>query len=210
MEQSRATPPPGDAVRYAPPRPDGTAALEDGWRLVRFEPSSGNAVVEKDGTRANVVRDEFERLNFPENAVVVTAIDALAEPTRSDALAAYARNELTRVRTLLLKDCIELDPAFSGIQTPSDLRTKLTERNEEIVNRLQIFKKKTEETERRYNLVARTAKNDDERDGALMEVETAKNQLDTETHKQSILTVCESRLAALEALEHELARTVSN
>jgi hypothetical protein len=207
MKQSRATQEPGDAVRYAPQRPDGTATLEDGWHLVRFEPSSGNAVIEKEGTRANVVRDEFERLNFPGNADVVAAIGALAEPIRGEAITAYASADLARVRTHLLRDCAELDPSFAGIQTTSDLRATLHERNGEIISRLQVFKKKKDDTERRYNIVTRTTTSDDERDGALMALESASNQLDTETHRHSILTACSSRLRALEALENELART---
>jgi|GEM_PF-2548452 hypothetical protein len=107
---------------------DGAKELEDGWTLVRLEADSGNVVCERNGTRVNCGRREFELLNFPGSNDIWAAI---SDPRNDDDLQKAKRSwvefDLRGVVAALIRHASRLDPAFGGIQTIADMDEKVRE-----------------------------------------------------------------------------------
>jgi hypothetical protein len=196
---------PGDRVRYVPA---GGTEIEDDWQLVRFEPETGNAVLERAGARVSVGRDNFLRYNFPGSDDVYFALRRIAprDEAAATALGSWANNDLAAVRRSL-KDLIARSaPAFAGIQTVSDLAKKLVEREETVDRALAILKLDIARAEREYaRFSGRTALENDEKDNLLLRLRNFEDQYATKLfEKTNLIPAWQEMFRALSALEEKL------
>ena len=105
--------------------PLGAKELECGWSLVRIEPESGNAICARAERRLVCPRREFELLNFPGSDEAWSVI--INDPDRElkKAGQAWAALDLRGAISSLIRYASRLDPAFNGVQIPSDLTEKI-------------------------------------------------------------------------------------
>lgn len=103
------------------------------WTIVRFEPNSGNAVLEKDGKRIISLPDEFSTLNFSGSDQLWSLLENAEDELLEQAKAHWTKLDLARTYSALIQYARTLDPAFSGTQTLGDLEAKI----EEIENKNQ-------------------------------------------------------------------------
>jgi len=178
-------------------------APEEGWTLVRFEPASGNAVLEREGVRINVPRAEFDRLNFPGSDAVLSALRSEED---TDGIAAFASGDLGAVRSALLTAARAADHAFRGIQTTGDLMAAIETRAHGITRSIEILKLDVGRAEREYNrFVARTALEYDKKDSLLTRSRNLEDQLAAREHEENdLLPRWRALLEALVALDARL------
>lgn len=191
---------PGDFI-LALRSTDQGQVIEADWRLVRFEPSSGNAVIEKGSAHAILPKELLERFNFPESPEVLAAINALPEAKQATAMAAFVRGDFLTVKNTLFNEFIELDPAFAGVVTINDLRDKFLLRQEELNQRVAIMEKKFEDVKMAYDNAVRSGHQLDEMDNRLMMMENIQNQLETEQFRAAKIPEWITLLKSIEALD---------
>ncbi len=196
---------PGDRVRYLPP--DGTE-IENNWKLIRYEPDSGNAILERNATRVNVPRENFLLLNFPGSDDLYLCLQSsiARDPMATSAINAWKNNDLKTVKRNLTDIISRNAPAFLGIQTASDLSQKLVEREEAIDNSMRILKLDIGRAEQEYNrFEAKTNFERDKKDNLLMRLRNFQDQYATKLfEKNNLVPIWQELFRALSAIEFKL------
>jgi hypothetical protein len=175
-------------------------ALEADWNVIRREPT-GAIVVEKDGTRKNILPVEFEKVNFPGSDAVVRTLSFLhADPAT---ITVFAAGDYATVRAYLVRRVRDTDPAFSGSDTATDLMGRLTLRISTVERSAEMLGRDLERANHEYNgFVVRLASENDRKDSLLARVRGLEDQLSTRKHELSVLVPeWQDALAALKALE---------
>jgi len=196
---------PGDRIRYFN---HATQKIEDDWQLIRFEPSSGNAVIGRETTRLNIERDVFYKLNFPGSDDVYFSLRRAAsrDPEAEEALAVWAKGDFKALKRSLVAIICRSAPVFSGIQNAADLSKKLVQKEEGIDRALSILKLEKTRAEREYNnFVARTSFENDGKDNLLLRLRNFEDQYATKLfERSSLLPVWQGYFRALAALEAKM------
>jgi hypothetical protein len=196
---------PGDRVRYLAPT---AAELEDDWRLVRYEPDSGNAILERQGTRVNVTRKDFLLLNFPGSDDLYSCLRRTyaRDPAAENALKAWINDDLKTVRRDLIDIINRNAPDFLGVQTASDFSKKLVEREENVEQAINILKLDIGRSRHEYDRFdARTSFENDEKDNLLLRFRNFEDQYSTKLFEKNILfPIWQELFRALSALEYKL------
>jgi hypothetical protein len=196
---------PGDRVRYLPP---GATAMEDDWRLVRYEPDSGNAVLERQGTRVNAARDNFLLFNFPGSDDLYSCLRRTyaRDPAAENALGAWTSGDLKTVRRDLIDIINRNAPDFLGVQNASDFSKKLVEREEAVDRGMSILKIEIGRSKQEYDRFdARTSFENDEKDNLLLRFRNFEDQYSTKLFEKNILfPIWQELFRALSALEYKL------
>jgi hypothetical protein len=196
---------PGDRIRYVAV---GGQEIEDDWQLVRFEPDSGNAILERNGARVSVPRENFLLFNFPGSDDVYFSLRRAAahDPAGAAALAAWSANDLKTVRRTIVDIIDRSASSFLGIQTASDFSKKLVERDEAVSRAISILKLDIGRAEREYNRFSgRTQMENDEKDNLLLRLRNYEDQYATKLfEKTNLIPVWQELFRALSALEVKL------
>ncbi len=124
LGESSSVKKPGDLIR-ALVRAGRGKRIDEGWKIVRFEPGSGNAVAEKSRQRIICPRGELCALNFGGSDALWSLIGSEEHESLAAASAAWAILDLSDAGAHLLRYCRSLDPEFAGIETVSDLEGKI-------------------------------------------------------------------------------------
>ena len=196
---------PGDPARVRQ-EDSGKTFFENDWTIVRFEPNSGNAVLEKDSKRITVPRAEFEIFNFKGSDDLWQALTAdYKDGERERALAAWLGMDTFGVRRALVAYARTLDPSFAGVQTVADLAEKIRMREDAIKSSLSILRMDVARAEREYNrFEARTAFENDRKDALLTKVRNLQDQCDAKNYENdTLLPIWQKVLAALNGIEAE-------
>ncbi len=132
---------------------------------------------------------------------MLTAIRALPEESGRDAINAFTAHDLERVTSLLLSHYKQGDPAYAKVTNAAEFRAAAKNREDEINQRVEIYKKRYEDAQRRYDIfLVRNAGDQDRKDGLLMETESVQHQYETERHRQEQLAHVRACMVALDAL----------
>jgi len=142
---------PGDPVRVRR-KAGGTAAIEDGWRFVRFEPDSGNLVAEKDGKRVVCARGECEKLNYPGSGEMWELLCSQPDDENlREAGCAWAELDLSKTASRLLEYGRALDPSFASCQTAIDFSGKVRALAESCDSSIAVLRMDMKRAEAEYN-----------------------------------------------------------
>jgi hypothetical protein len=196
---------PGDRVRLLAPN---AAEIEDNWQLVRYEPDSGNAILEREGTRVNVTRENFLLLNFPGSDDLYACLRRTyaRDPAAENAIKAWASNDLKTVRRDLIDIINRNATDFLGVQNASDFSKKLVEREEAVDRGISILKLEIGRSKQEYDRFdARTSFERDKKDNLLLRFRNFEDQYSTKLFEKNILfPVWQELFRALSALEYKL------
>jgi hypothetical protein len=144
----------------------GAKELECGWSLIRIEPESGNAICERAERRIICPRREFELLNFPGSDEAWDVIINEPDDELKKAGRAWAALDLRGAVSSLIRYASRLDPAFNGVQIPSDLTEridvidKICKKTTDLL-RVEAGRKRDEYERRIAQNGSATGKNDD-------------------------------------------------
>ncbi len=151
MAESSDAKKPGDLIRVIR-REKGSAAIEGGWALIRFEPESGNAIAEKDGKRISSPRKEFEKLNFSgSNGLWEIIGEDPGDPDLEEAEKAWAALDLAGAKKALMRRVRGLDPGLSGVQTLSDFSAKVRAMRDSCLSSMELLRIEIKRAEAEYN-----------------------------------------------------------
>jgi hypothetical protein len=196
---------PSDRVRYLAP---GATTIEDDWRLVRYEPDSGNAILERNGGRVNAARENFLLFNFPGSDDLYSCLRRAyaRDPAAAKAMNAWVSGDLKTVRRDLIDIIDRNAPDFLGIQTASDFSKKLVEREEAVDQAISILKLDIGRSKQEYDRFdARTSFEKDKKDNFLLRLRNFEDQYATKLfEKNSLIPVWQELFCALSALEYKL------
>ena len=196
---------PGDRVRSLAP---GGATIDDDWQLIRYEPDSGNAVLERGGKRVNAPRENFLLFNFPGSDDLYCCLRRLSsrDPAAENALKAWTASDLKTVRRDLIDIVGRSAPSFLGVQTASDFSKKLVEREEAVDQAMSILKLEIKRSKQEYDrLDARTSFENDKKDNLLLRFRNFDDQYATKCfEKTNLIPAWQELFRALSALEYKL------
>jgi hypothetical protein len=176
----------------------GQGTIEHDWKLVRFEPETGNAICEKDNKRVSCRRGDFEILNFP-------CSDALWETIQKDksesddlvsALRAWEKLDLSGLRRHFLHYAASLDPSLNGTATFDDLKRLTKQISDRCRRGLELLKIDVKKAEREYSAFpARTALEYDAKDNLLAHWRDMENKYAAKKYRAECLIPALCRLS---------------
>lgn len=159
---------PGGMIRICRKNGDATV-IECDWTLARIEPETGNAIAERDGKRITCPRNDFESLNFPGSDEVWNVISAdHRDGDLEEAESRWAAFDLPGVKSALLNHARKLNPAFAGIQTVSDLHSKIENAERTLLHQADVLRLEARRAHNEYNRCSgRTGFDNDQKDTLL-------------------------------------------
>jgi hypothetical protein len=117
----------GDKARALRAKNSGPNEIDCDWTIIRFEPNSGNVVMEKSGKRIVSLPAEFFALNFPGSDGLWTLLESAEDELLAKTKSAWSKPDISAAYSSLIQYARTLDLAFFGTQTLSDLKAKIEE-----------------------------------------------------------------------------------
>jgi len=194
---------PGDPVRVRRTA-DMNALIEDDWKLIRFEPDSGNLIAEKNGKRVVCSRGECETLNFPGSDEVWGLLNSEPDDKNlCEARCAWTELNLCKTASCLLEYGRALDPALASCQTCADFASKVRSITEACESALVVLRMDIKRAEAEYKRCpAGSSFNNDLKDDCLSRWRYLQEKYAAKAHcRDNLIPACGRLAKCLDNLE---------